>query len=155
MSIAPTQGDTQIKKAKIAIVTARFNHEITFKLLGGAYDALRESGLNPSHDVRVPGAFEIPLAAKHLLEVGVDAVVALGAVIRGDTDHYDYICQSVERGCSTLQLEYGKPVVFGILTTENERQALDRAGGKMGNKGWEAAQVAIEMVSLRRKLLVK
>lgn len=102
--------------------------------------------------VRVPGAFEIPLAAQALLEAGCEAVVALGAVIRGETSHYDYVCAAVERGCSEVQLKTGKPVAFGVLTTDNDEQALDRAGGKHGNKGAEAAEVAVEMARLLKKI---
>lgn len=140
---------------KIGVVTARFNIEITEKLEKGALSALREMGCGESDMliVRVPGAFEVPLAAKALLERGCDAVVALGAVIRGETSHYDSVCAAVERGCTELQLRFGKPVAFGILTTENEEQALDRAGGNHGNKGVEAARVAVEMSRLLRDLV--
>lgn len=98
--------------------------------------------------VKVPGAVEIPLACKALLDRGCDGVVALGAVIRGETSHYDYVCNSVERGVSQLMLEYKKPIGFGVLTTENEEQAMDRVGGRHGHKGAEAAQVTLEMIGL-------
>src|SRR5690606_38585150 len=98
--------------------------------------------------VRVPGAVEIPLAAAQLLEKGYDGVVALGAVIRGETSHYDYVCQSVERGCSELMLKTKKPVVFGVLTTDNEDQAEARVGGAHGHKGRDAAEVIVEMLNL-------
>jgi 6,7-dimethyl-8-ribityllumazine synthase len=135
---------------KIAVVAARFNHEVTDKLLNGCVERLKESGFSSEKVVvyRVPGAFEIPLIAKALLEQGVRGVVALGAVIRGDTTHYDYVCASVERGCTELQLKYGKPVVFGVLTTENEEQAFDRVGGSHGHKGRDAADTVIEMIEL-------
>jgi 6,7-dimethyl-8-ribityllumazine synthase len=135
---------------KIAVVAARFNHEVTDKLLSGCVERLKESGFSSEKVVvyRVPGAFEIPLIAKALLEQGVRGVVALGAVIRGDTTHYDYVCASVERGCTELQLKYGKPVVFGVLTTENEEQAFDRVGGSHGHKGRDAADTVIEMIEL-------
>jgi 6,7-dimethyl-8-ribityllumazine synthase len=135
---------------KIGVVTARFNAFVTDKLESGALDTLKKLGC-PERGilaVRVPGAFEIPLAAKALLEAGCDAVVALGAVIRGETSHYDFVCTAVERGCTEVQLRVGKPVAFGVLTTDNEQQAEDRAGGKYGNKGSEAAEVAVEMANL-------
>lgn len=149
------QGELDAKGLKIGVVTARFNSEVTEKLEQGALQALKEMGCTNICAVRVPGAVEIPLAASTLLSSGCDAVVALGAVIRGETDHYDYVCSSVERGCTELQLRTGKPVAFGVLTTENEEQALDRAGGRHGNKGAEAAQVAVEMVQLIRKIRQK
>lgn len=136
---------------RIGVVTARFNSEVTEKLEMGAIDYLEEMGAEV-YAVRVPGAVEIPLAVKALLDLGMDGVVALGAVIRGETTHYDYVCNSVERGCSQLTLEYKKPVGFGVLTTENEEQAMDRAGGKHGNKGQEAAQVVVEMIGLLKEL---
>lgn len=136
------------KKLKIAVVTSRFNEEITNKLEDGAFDYLEEIGADIL-SVRVPGAVEIPLTIKALFDTKkVDGIVALGAVIRGETSHYDYVCNSVERGCSELMLQYKKPVGFGVLTTENEAQALARAGGEHGNKGFEAAQVVVEMIGL-------
>ena len=142
---------------RIGIVTARFNSEVTYKLEDGAIKQLRELGVAAADlmCVRVPGAFEVPLAAKALLDAGCDGVVALGAVIRGETSHYDYVCSAVERGCTELQLRSGKPVGFGILTTDNDEQAMDRAGGKHGNKGAEAAQVTVEMVRLVKRIGVK
>jgi len=137
---------------KVAVVTARFNSEVTFKLEEGALSELKKLGCQNVKSVRVPGAFEIPLAAKWFFDTGYDAVVALGCVIRGETSHYDYVCSAVERGCTELQLRTGKPVAFGVLTTENDEQAMDRAGGKHGNKGAEAAQVAVEMLHLKLQL---
>ena len=137
---------------KIAVVTARFNSNVTYLLEEGALTELKSLNCAEVKAVRVPGAFEVPLAAKLLLEAGFDGVVCLGTVIRGDTTHYDYVCSSVERGCTELQLRSGKPVGFGILTTENLEQAMDRAGGKHGNKGAEAAQVVVEMVQLGKKI---
>ncbi|MEQ1877933.1 MAG: 6,7-dimethyl-8-ribityllumazine synthase [Bdellovibrionia bacterium] len=137
---------------KVGVVTAEFNSDVTFKLEKGALDEFEKLGLEDVVAVRVPGAFEIPLAVKSLLDHGCEAVVALGAVIRGETSHYDYVCNAVERGCSQLQIDYGKPIGFGILTTENEEQAMDRAGGKHGNKGAEAARVVVEMVSLLEQI---
>ncbi len=152
--ISTFAGEKVIKKSKIGVVTARFNSEVTSKLEAGAIATLKELGCSENHivAVSVPGAFEIPLAVQALLSGGCDAVVALGAVIRGDTSHYDYVCNAVERGCSELQLKFHKPVAFGVLTTDTDEQAMDRAGGKHGNKGSEAALVAIEMVSLLRKI---
>jgi 6,7-dimethyl-8-ribityllumazine synthase len=137
---------------KIGIVTAKFNSEITEKLEAGARKALEEARVGEVKVLRVPGAVEIPLAAQTLLRAGYDGVVALGAVIRGETSHYDYVCNSVERGCSQLMLEFHKPIGFGVLTTENEDQAMERAGGKHGNKGYEAAQVVLEMISTLREV---
>ena len=141
----------KIKKLKIGIVTARFNHEITDKLEAGALQFLEtlEGHELKIFNLKVPGAVEIPLACQLLLEQqNCDGVVALGAVIRGDTSHYDYVCQSVTDGVTRLMLDYQKPIGFGVLTTENEEQALDRAGGKHGNKGYEAAEVVCEMIGL-------
>jgi 6,7-dimethyl-8-ribityllumazine synthase len=146
------QGELNAQGLKIGVVTARFNDEVTFKLEAGAVKALEEMGCAEIRAVRVPGAFEIPLAAKYLLEAGYDGVVTCGAVIRGETSHYDYVCSAVERGCTELQLASGKPVAFGVLTTDNDEQALERAGGRHGNKGAEAAQVAVEMIRLREKI---
>lgn len=135
------------QKLKIGVVTARFNHEITYLLEQGALDILDEADVDVI-SVRVPGAVEIPLTCKVLLDNGCDGVVALGAVIRGDTAHFDYVCQSVERGVTTLMLETNKPIGFGVITTENEEQAQSRAGGEHGNKGAEAAQVVLEMIGV-------
>ncbi len=142
----------QSKPLRIAVVTARFNEEITTKLEEGAFEYLEEIGAQIL-SVRVPGAVEIPLAAQALLDTKkVDGVVALGAVIRGETTHYDYVCQSVERGCSDLMLRYKKPIGFGVLTTENDEQALARAGGDHGNKGYDCAQVVVEMIGLLKEI---
>jgi 6,7-dimethyl-8-ribityllumazine synthase len=139
-------------KWRVGVVTSRFNEEVTSLLTEGALKQLREMGVKDSqvYSVSVPGAYEIPLAAQWLLERSrCDGVIALGAVIRGETTHYDYVCSSVERGCTTLQLQTSKPVVFGILTTENEEQAFNRVGGSMGHKGTEAALVLLEMLNLK------
>lgn len=133
------------------MVTSRFNSEVTEKLLEGALEVLEEADVLID-SVKVPGAVEIPLICKVLLENGCDGVVALGAVIRGETSHYDYVCSSVERGITQLMLEIGKPIAFGVLTTENEEQAQDRVGGRHGHKGQEAAEVVLEMVGLVRDL---
>lgn len=136
---------------KVGVVTARFNSEVTDKLEAGALSYLENTGLEVLA-VKVPGAVEIPLACKALFDAGCDGVVALGAVIRGETSHYDYVCNSVERGVTALMLEYNRPIGFGVLTTENDEQAMDRAGGKHGNKGEEAAQVVMEMIGLLNEL---
>lgn len=137
---------------RIGVVSARWNAEITDRLHEGAVNTLRELGCEEIKAIRVPGAFEVPLAARALIEAGYDGVIALGCVIRGETTHYDYVCQSVERGCTELQLRTGKPVGFGILTVENEQQAFDRVGGKHGHKGVEAAEVVVEMVHTLRAI---
>ncbi|MFN7905762.1 MAG: 6,7-dimethyl-8-ribityllumazine synthase [Pseudobdellovibrionaceae bacterium] len=143
-------------KIRIAVVTARFNEEITYKLEEGALgylEQLNDDGFSIEiASLRVPGAVEIPLACQKLFELGFDGVVTCGAVIRGETSHYDYVCNSVTDGLTRLMLDYGKPIGFGVLTTENDEQAMDRCGGKHGNKGQEAAQVVVEMIGLLRDL---
>lgn len=136
---------------KIGVVTSRFNEEVTYKLEEGALSYLEALPVEVLA-VRVPGAVEIPLACKALFDIGCEGVVALGCVIRGETSHYDYVCNSVERGVTQLMLETGKPIGFGVLTTENDEQAQDRAGGKHGNKGTESAQVTMEMIGLLKDL---
>jgi 6,7-dimethyl-8-ribityllumazine synthase len=140
---------------KVAIVVARFNEFITSKLLGGAEDGLKRHGVEKS-DITVawvPGAFELPLVAKKLAESGkYDAVITLGTVIRGATTHYDYVCNEAAKGVSQASLTTGVPVVFGVLTTETIEQAIERAGTKAGNKGYEAAVTAIEMGNLLKSL---
>ncbi|KIQ94405.1 6,7-dimethyl-8-ribityllumazine synthase [Anoxybacillus thermarum] len=138
---------------KIGIVVARFNEFITSKLLSGALDGLKRHGVEEQHiDVAwVPGAFEIPLVAKKMAESKkYDAVITLGAVIRGATSHYDYVCNEVAKGTSHAALSSGVPVIFGVLTTDTIEQAIERAGTKAGNKGWEAALGAIEMANVMR-----
>ena len=136
---------------KIAIVAGRFNEFITSKLLGGAIDGLKRHGVEEDQiDVAwVPGAFEIPLIAKKLAKSKkYDAVITLGAVIRGATTHYDYVCNEVAKGVASISLETEIPIIFGVLTTENIEQAIERAGTKAGNKGYECAVAAIEMANL-------
>jgi len=149
------EGNLVSKNIKIGIVAARFNEFITTKLLGGALDGLKR------HDVReddieiawVPGAFEIPLIAEKMAESKkYDAVICLGAVIRGSTDHYEYVCNEVTKGIASVGLRSGIPVMFGVLTTDNLEQAIERAGSKIGNKGFDAAVGAIEMVNVIREL---
>lgn len=137
---------------KVGVVTARFNDEITAKLEEGAISFLETCEGVEIFAALVPGAVEIPLAVQTFLDHGCDGVVALGAVIRGDTSHYDYVCNSVTDGLTRLMLDYKKPIGFGVLTTENEQQAFDRAGGEHGNKGAEAAQVVLEMIGLTQEI---
>ncbi|MGD6831458.1 6,7-dimethyl-8-ribityllumazine synthase [Sutcliffiella halmapala] len=139
---------------KVGIVVGRFNEFITSKLLGGAQDALKRHGVEEgSVDVAwVPGAFEIPLVAKRMADSGkYDAVITLGTVIRGSTPHFDYVCNEAAKGVSQASMQSGIPVIFGVLTTETIEQAIERAGTKAGNKGWEAAASAIEMANLLRE----
>ena len=140
---------------KVGIVVARFNEFITGKLLSGAEDALRRHGVE-SGDVDiawVPGAYEIPLVAKKLATTGkYDAVITLGTVIRGSTPHFDYVCSEVAKGVSAINLQEGIPVIFGVLTTDTIEQAIERAGTKAGNKGWDAGTSAIEMANLLRQI---
>jgi 6,7-dimethyl-8-ribityllumazine synthase len=143
------------KILKIGVVTARFNFDITEQLEDGALTFLEETGCE-IFSVRVPGAVEIPLAAQALFDHhNVDGIVALGAVIRGETTHYEEVCRSVERNCSRLMLDYKKPIGFGVLTTENEEQAMDRVGGKHGHKGVDAAQAVLEMIGLLSEIKKK
>lgn len=139
---------------RIGVVTSRFNDEVTSKLESGAVERLIELGAKDEQLLRlsVPGAVEIPLAVQALLKKGCIGVVALGAVIRGETAHFDYVCRSVERGCSNVALEFGRPVAFGVLTVDNDEQAQDRIGGRHGHKGREAAEVVVEMVQLLKEL---
>lgn len=140
------------RRAKIGVVTSRFNEAITFELRAGALAELDRLGVSSRdiHAVWVPGAYEIPLAAKWLLTNRCDGVIALGAVVRGETPHFDYVCAAVERGCTLLQLEQAKPVVFGVLTVNTDEQARERIGGKHGHKGREAASTLIEMLNLKK-----
>lgn len=140
---------------KYAIVVGRFNEFITSKLLGGALDALKRHGVKDDEVAVawVPGAFEIPFAAQKLAESGnYDAVITLGTVIRGSTSHYDYVCNEVAKGVAAIGLKTGVPTIFGVVTTENIEQAIERAGTKAGNKGWDAAMAAIEMANLTKQL---
>jgi 6,7-dimethyl-8-ribityllumazine synthase len=141
--------------SRFAIVWSRFNHQIVRKLLDGAQACFSEHGLSTSsiYIVEVPGAWELPHAAQKLAETGnFDAVIVLGAIIRGGTPHFDYVSQGTALGIARVALDTGIPVVFGVLTTDDETQALERAGGAHGNKGRDAALTAIEMATLARKL---
>lgn len=145
------EGNLTAQGRKFAIIASRFNDFITDRLVGGCLDALIRSGAkdNDIDIVKVPGAFEIPLIAKKLAAKDrYDAVICLGAVIRGATSHYDYVCAEVSKGIATVSMESEIPVIFGILTTDTIEQAVERAGTKAGNKGWDAAISAVEMANL-------
>lgn len=133
---------------KVAIVTSRFNEPVTTKLYEGCVQRLLQLGIQLSEQDScwVPGAVEIPLMAQRYAKQGYAAIICLGAVIRGETSHYDYVCQSVTFGCQRVALDFDVPVIFGILTTENDEQAFDRLGGAHGHKGEDAAQTAYEMI---------
>jgi 6,7-dimethyl-8-ribityllumazine synthase len=148
------EGDLQGQGVKVTIVVSRFNSFITDRLLDGALDALRRHGVEEKGItvVRVPGSFEIPLGVRRAAGQKVDAVIALGALIRGGTPHFDYLSAEVTKGVAHVMLETGIPVSFGVLTTDTVEQAIERAGTKAGNKGAEAAQSALEMVSLLRRM---
>jgi 6,7-dimethyl-8-ribityllumazine synthase len=150
-----TEGNLDASGLKFAVLCARFNDFITERLLAGALDALKRSGANTDdiEVVKVPGSWELPLAAKTLANrKRHDAIVALGAVIRGETPHFDHVAAQAARGLAAVELETGIPIAFGVLTTNTIEQAIDRAGGKSGNKGFDAALTAIEMADLMRRL---
>lgn len=139
----------------IGIVVAEWNRHITEKLLEGACNTLEKHGIKPENIIvkRVPGSFELTFAAKRLADTkDIDAVIALGCVVKGDTPHFDYVCSGVTQGITELNLMYDIPFIFGLLTTDNMQQAEDRAGGKYGNKGDEAAVTAIKMIDFSCKL---
>ena len=149
------EGFYEGKGLKVAIVASRFNEFITNKLVGGAEDCLRRHNVEED-DITlawVPGAFEIPLAAKKLAKSGkYDAIICVGAVIRGATSHYDYVCAEVSKGIASVSLETEIPVLFGVLTTDTIEQAIERAGTKAGNKGYDCAMSALELVQMLRKV---
>lgn len=149
------QGNLNAEGLKFCIIAARFNDFITSRLLDGALDGLIRNGAkdNDVTVVRVPGAFEIPVAAKIAASGGkYDAVICLGAVIRGATPHFDYVSSEVSKGVASVGMEAGMPVIFGVLTTDSIEQAIERAGAKSGNKGFDAAVAAIEMTNLFKQL---
>lgn len=149
------EGKLQAEGMRFAIVVSRFNDFIGEHLVGGALDALHRSGAGEEDVVvfKVPGAFEIPLVAKQLaLQKKFDAIVCLGAVIRGSTPHFEYVSSEVSKGIASASLETGIPMAFGVITTDSLEQAIERAGSKAGNKGWSAAIAAIEMVDLLRRI---
>ncbi len=149
------EGKLVSQDIRVAIVAARFNEFITSKLVSGALDSLKRHDV-PEEQISVawvPGAFEIPLIASKMAKSGrYDAVICLGAVIRGATSHYDYVCSEVSKGIAAISLESGIPVLFGVLTTDSIEQAIERAGTKAGNKGFDCATSAIEMVNLLREI---
>lgn len=135
-----------------ALVVSEWNESVTEALYQGAYDTLRENGVKKEHIIRkdVPGSYELPLAAQWMAEdENIDAIICLGCVIQGETRHFDFICDAVAQGIKDVNLKFGKPVIFGVLTPENQQQALDRAGGKHGNKGDEAAITAVKMLAIK------
>jgi 6,7-dimethyl-8-ribityllumazine synthase len=152
--IREIQGSLSAAGRRFAIVASRFNSRVVELLVSGAVDCLRRHGADDITLVRVPGAWEIPQAAEELAagEPRFDAIVALGVVIRGETPHFDYICSSCSRGLASLSKRHRIPVGFGVLTCDTSQQAEERAGGKAGNKGWEAALAALEMADLFAQL---
>lgn len=148
------EGKLNAEGMKFGIVVSRFNEFITGKLLEGALDSLRRHGAKETQIwvAWVPGAYEIPLAARKMVSEGFDAVICLGAVIRGSTPHFDYIASEVSKGVAQVGLESGKPVIFGVVTCDTIEQAIERAGTKAGNKGADAAVSAIEMVNLLKEI---
>lgn len=137
---------------KFGVVVAEWNYEVTGALAQGAVDTLIKHGAKEDNIIvkQVPGTFELTLGAQYMAEfTPVDAIIALGCVIQGETRHFDFICNGVTQGITSLNMKYNKPFIFGVLTTDNQQQALDRAGGKLGNKGDEAAVTAIKMLALR------
>jgi 6,7-dimethyl-8-ribityllumazine synthase len=149
------QGDLSGKGLKFGIVAARFNDFITARLLDGAVDALQRHGVaeNDIEVVKVPGSYEIPLAAKMMAQTKkYNAVICLGAVIRGATPHFEYVSAEVSKGVASVSMESGLPVIFGVLTTDTIEQAIERAGTKGGNKGWDAALSAIEMANVVKQM---
>jgi 6,7-dimethyl-8-ribityllumazine synthase len=144
------KGIKDVSKNKFAIVVSEWNGEVTEALYVGAFEVLRKHGVKASNIIRknVPGSFELSLGAQWMAaKKDIDAVICLGCVIQGETRHFDFICDAVAKGLTDVSLKYNKPVIFGVLTTNDQQQALDRAGGKYGNKGDEAAATAIKMLS--------
>jgi 6,7-dimethyl-8-ribityllumazine synthase len=149
------QGLLDGKDVRVALIVSRFNELVTGRLLAGAEDCLERHGCPDENRtvVRVPGSWELPLAANRIASTKrFDAIVALGALVRGETPHFDFLAAQVARGMAEVGMSSGIPVIFGVLTTETVEQALDRAGAKTGNKGWDAAMSALEMVNLFRGL---
>jgi 6,7-dimethyl-8-ribityllumazine synthase len=147
------EGNLDAKGFRCGLITSRFNHFITERLVEGALDALRRHGAEEKdlEIVKVPGSWEIPLLAKKMASSGrYDAIICLGALIRGGTIHFDILSAEVTKGVAHVMLESGVPIAFGIITTDTIEQAIERAGTKLGNKGWQAAEAAIEMVNLMK-----
>jgi 6,7-dimethyl-8-ribityllumazine synthase len=155
MSFKKFEGSLDAKGLKVGIVVSRFNNFFTDKLLDGALDCLKRHGADEAKVAvaYVPGSFEIPAAAARLVKTGkFDAVICLGAIIRGDTPHFDFIAAENSKGVAKLAMENSIPVIYGVITTDTLEQAVERAGTKAGNKGWDAAEAAIEMVNLYRAI---
>lgn len=149
------EGKISAEGYSFAIIVSRFNDFVSSKLMEGAIDALKRHGIDDDKLslIKVPGAFEIPMTAKRLAKTGkYDAIICLGAVIRGATPHFDYVAAEVSKGIASVSLESTIPVTFGVLTTDNLEQAIERAGSKVGNKGWDAAISAMEMVNLFKEM---
>ena len=148
------EGNLIAKNIKIGIVISRFNEFIGSKLLDGALDGLKRHGVNEENIsiAWTPGAFEIPLVAKKMALKNYDAVICLGAVIKGATSHYDYVCSEVSKGIANISIELEKPIIFGVLTTNTIEQDIERAGTKAGNKGFDCAAAAIEMANLLKSI---
>ncbi len=150
-----TEGELSASGLRFAIIVARFNSFVTDRLLAGALDALKRTGADEAQIevIRIPGAWEFPLTVKAVADTGRnDAIICLGAVIRGDTPHFDYVAGEAASGIARLAVETGIPIVFGVLTTNTVEQAVDRSGAKSGNKGFDAAMTAIEMANLLRRI---
>lgn len=155
MTTKTIEGDLNAGGAKFGLVVSRFNSLITERLLEGAMDCLRRNGAAEDNIeiVRVPGTWEMPVTLQWMAEKGsYDALISLGCVIRGGTPHFDYVAAEVTKGAATVSMQTGTPITLGVLTTDSIEQAIERAGTKHGNKGWEAASAAIEMVNLRNSL---
>lgn len=149
------EGSLEARNLKFTIVAARFNDSVVERLIEGSLDALRRHGADPAQLelVRVPGAYDLPVVVRRIAESGrVDAIIALGAVIRGETAHFDFVAGECAAGLSRVAADTGIPVAFGVLTTDTEEQAEERAGGKEGNRGADAAQTAIRLATLMKKL---
>jgi len=155
MATKTIEGHLDAKGLKFALLVTRFNSFVTERLVSGALDALSRTGANPDdvEIVRVPGSWELPVVAREIaLQKRHDAIICLSAVIRGDTPHWDYIASEASKGLAQTAMEYGLPVAFGVLTCDTLEQAIDRAGAKNGNKGYDAAMSAVEMGNLMRRL---
>ncbi|HUC44891.1 MAG TPA: 6,7-dimethyl-8-ribityllumazine synthase [Candidatus Sulfotelmatobacter sp.] len=148
------EGHLDAKGLKVALIVSRWNETVTERLLASALDCLVRHGADPAQltVVKVPGSWELPLAAAKIARSGPDAVIALGALVRGETPHFDLLAAEAAKGLAQAGLSSGVPVIFGVLTCDTMEQAMDRAGGKAGNKGWDAAEAAIEMASLYKRL---
>lgn len=153
-NVKVTEANLNVEGARFGIVVARFNSFVVESLLGGAIDALVRNGANAEdiHVVRVPGAFEMPIAAQRMVEGDYDAIIAIGAVIRGGTPHFDFVAGEATKGLAQVSLESSVPLTFGLLTVDTIEQAIERSGTKAGNKGAEAAMSAVEMVNLLKQL---